>query len=118
MQHNRKTLSIKLAPREQSGNPEDLLSEAIERGYCVTATYNGGRIKLAPHILYEKNGGLYVDGVVVDRDGKPPREIKLGSFNLAGLSGIAVTRLPLSPRLPLDQANPKYAGTVRAALSS
>ena len=118
MQHNRKTLTIRLAPREQTGKPEDILSEAIDRGYCVAATYNGGRIKLAPHILYEKNGGLYVDGVVAERDGKPPKEVKLGSFNLAGLSDIGVTRLPLAPRVPLDQSSPKYAGAVKAALRS
>ena len=58
--------------------------EAIARERCIEATYNRVEVRLAPHILYTRHGELYVDAVTILRDGKPPREVKLGSFKLAG----------------------------------
>lgn len=76
--------------------------EGIVRAFCIAATYNRTAIVLAPHILYTKHDDLFVDGVVVERDGQPPREPKVGTFKLAGLSGITLTDRPFF-RDPLFQ---------------
>jgi hypothetical protein len=76
--------------------------EGIVRTFCISATYNRTSIVLAPHILYTRHDELFVDGVVVERDGQPPREPKVGTFKLAGLQSIALTDRPFF-RDPLFQ---------------
>ncbi|MAF62326.1 MULTISPECIES: hypothetical protein [Pseudomonadota] len=65
--------------------------EAIALRKCLEATYNRQRIRLAPHILYTKHDQLYLDGVTLERDGKPPRELKVSAFKLDGLGDMALT---------------------------
>ncbi len=67
-----------------------ILLEAVALTKYVEADYNGVRIKIAPHVLYTKHESIYVDALTFLRDGQPPKEIKLGSFNLAGLKNAAV----------------------------
>lgn len=76
----------------------DLLAHAIKRKVCVTATYNRGQATLAPHSLFERHGDLFLRAVTVDYDGRKPREPKLGTFKLVGLSDVAVTRKLFSPK--------------------
>ncbi|MEO5867825.1 MAG: hypothetical protein ABIS14_09425 [Sphingomonas sp.] len=90
--------------------------EAIVRGRCLTATYNRTAIVLAPHILYTRHDELFVDGVVLERDGQSPREAKVGAYKLAGLSGIALTDRGFF-RDPLFQpGDPKYQGVTLMAV--
>lgn len=93
-----------------------LLLEAIALKKCVTATYNRMAVTLAPHILYTRHGELFVDAVTIVRDGKPPREIKLGAFKLAGLDALALTDLPFRAEPIFDPAEPKYAGVTLFAV--
>ncbi len=83
-------------PQEQGESvmptgPVPTVFEAIVRKRCLRATYNHTEITLAPHIIYTRHDDLFVDGVVVERDGKPPKELKLGTFKLAGLNGVGLT---------------------------
>lgn len=82
------------------------LMEAIAHQKIVTARYNGGEMKLAPHLLFERHGDLFVSAENV---GKPPRadgERRLGQFKLAGLAAMElleerfepVPDLPVAPR--------------------
>ena len=64
--------------------------EAIALQKCLKVTYNKMVVTLAPHILYTRHDEMYIDAVTTDRDGRPPRELKLGTFKLAGLSDIQV----------------------------
>lgn len=90
--------------------------EGIVRTFCIAATYNRTAIVLAPHILYTKHDELFVDGVVVERNGLPPREPKVGTFKLAGLSGITLTDRTFF-RDPLFQpADAKYQGVTLMAV--
>ena len=90
--------------------------EGIVRNFCISATYNRTAIVLAPHILYTRHDELFVDGVVVERDGQPPREPKVGTFKLAGLQGIALTDRPFF-RDPLFQpGETKYLGVTLMAV--
>src|SRR3546814_9278353 len=70
--------------------PTKILLEAIARKNCVEAVYNRSAVKLAPHILYTRHGEIYLDAVTMAREGKPPREVKIGSFKVTGLSEVAL----------------------------
>lgn len=76
----------------------DLLEQAIAKRVCVTALYNRGQATLAPHSLFERHGELYLRALTVDYDGRKPKEPRLGTFKLAGLSSLALTRKLFSPR--------------------
>ena len=80
-------------------SPVELLAMAIRRKTCVRATYNRSSIELAPHALYTRHGDWFVAGVVLQRDGAPPRELKLGTFKLTGLKEtvLAPTRFARQP---------------------
>ena len=65
--------------------------EAIVKKLAVAATYNRGQVTLAPHVLYTRHGELYLDAVTIERDGQPPKEVKLSTFKLAGLSPLRLT---------------------------
>jgi hypothetical protein len=71
--------------------PNKEMLEAIATRVCVTATYNRDTIVLAPHVLYTRHGEEHADGVVLERNGAPPKEAKLSTFKLAGLHDVAVT---------------------------
>ncbi|MCP1471411.1 hypothetical protein J3E64_003118 [Sphingobium sp. OAS761] len=64
--------------------------EAIALQKCLKVTYNKMVVTLAPHILYTRHDEMFIDAVTVDRDGRPPRELKLGTFKLAGLSDLQI----------------------------
>ena len=72
-------------------SPEQILEFAIERSLMVTTAYNRGRSVLAPHSLFARHDALYLRAVTVERDGRPPREAKLGTFKLIGLNDLALT---------------------------
>ena len=84
--------------------------EAIALRKCLEATYNRVRIRLAPHILYTKHDQLYLDGVTLERDGKPPREIKVGAFKLDGLNDLALTDREFEPQHVFNPGRPQISG--------
>ncbi|MFM9853046.1 MAG: hypothetical protein ACKVOJ_09605, partial [Sphingomonadaceae bacterium] len=96
--------------------PDQLLFEAIARKLCIVATYNRVEMKLAPHILYRRNDALYIDAVALEKAGAPARELKLGAFHLAGLSGIALVDQPFEADALFDPADSKYAGSTLFAV--
>ena len=114
MQQSRRTLTLKPVP-EESMEPADVLRRAMSRRLCALASYNRSEIKLAPHILYTRHDDPFVDGQVMERDGKPPREIKLGVFKLAGLTNIRISTTPFTPLATFDADDPLYQGvTIQA----
>ena len=96
--------------------PNRVLLEAIALRKCVAAKYNRASVKLAPHIMYTRHDELYVDAVTVERDGQPPRELKLGTFKLSGLHELAVADRPFEPQPVFDPNDAKYAGTTLFAV--
>lgn len=96
--------------------PVPTVFEAIVRSRCLDATYNRTAVTLAPHILYTRHDELYVDGVVLERDGVPPREHKIGTFKLIGLGALAVTDRPFVRSALFVPGDPKYAGTTLMAV--
>lgn len=102
-------------PAAPSG-PVPTLFEAIVRMRAVTATYNKGSVTLAPHILYTRHGEIYLDAVTLERDGKPPREEKMGTFKLDGLGDPTIVDRPFFPSTLYDPAQEKYAGVTLLAV--
>lgn len=88
--------------------PNKEMLQAIATRVCVTATYNRDPIVLAPHILYTKHDEVHADGVVLERNGTPPKEPKVGTFKLAGLHDVAVTDRSFVPDPLFDPNAEKY----------
>ncbi len=88
-----------------------LFLEAIALRKCIDAAYNRTSIVLAPHILYTRHDELYVDAITILRDGYPPKEVKLGSFKLAGLRDARLVERPFERNRLFDPDEPRYAGT-------
>lgn len=90
--------------------------EAIALRKCLEATYNRTRIRLAPHILYTRHDQLYLDGVTLERDGKPPREFKVGAFKLYGLNDLALTDRVFDPQPVFNPQEDRYQGNTLFAV--
>ena len=93
-----------------------IVFEAIVKQQCIAATYNRGEVTLAPHAIYTKHGEIHVDAVTVERDGKPPKEVKLGTFKLAGLGGVRITPRRFTRNPVFDAADAKYGDALLMAV--
>ena len=82
---------------------DTLLSVAILQNRCLKATYNNGEVVLQPGLLYREHDALFLLAVAVLRDGKPPREPKLGTFRVSGLTGLCLLEDMFEPA-PLHQS--------------
>jgi hypothetical protein len=121
MQQIRKTLTVRVPDENSlsapSSDPVDIFHDAIRRKNCVSAVYNRAAVEVAPHVVYSKHGDLFVDGVVLLRDGKPPKEVKLGTFKLAGLSEVKPTSRKFAPHAIFNGGDPKYADAAISVVS-
>ena len=86
--------------------------EAIVKLVAISATYNRGEIVMAPYAIYTRGEEVYVDGVVMERDGAPPKETKIGTFKLSGLNGLRVTPRRFTPDPQFRPGEKRYAHTV------
>jgi hypothetical protein len=95
--------------------PLPTLFEAIIGARCIEATYNGGRVLLAPHVAFTRHGDVYVGAATIERDGQPPREEKIGLFKLDGLVGLATSGRSFVPSPAFDPRDERFAaGTLIA----
>jgi hypothetical protein len=104
-------------PLGQSGQMSSsrIVLEAIARRRCLQAVYNRTAVRLAPHILYTRHDELFVDAITVERDGRKPREAKLGTFKLEGLREPEVARQAFLVAPGFDPGDAKYAGVTLLA---
>ena len=115
--HNASSISTRdRVQRDDADLPTRTLLEGIAKRLCVTATYNRMTMRLAPHIVYTRHGELHVDAVTLERDGKPPKEAKLGTFKLSGLGGTTLTGRPFAPFPAFDPRDDRYAGVTIFAI--
>ncbi len=84
--------------------------EAIALKKCLRATYNRVEMKLAPHILYNRDDDLHMDAVALEKNGAPPKEKKLGVFRLKGLSDMQVLEEPFEAEGLFEPEAERYAG--------
>lgn len=109
-------LSLEPDPAPAPVNNTPTVLEGIVRQRCLSATYNRTRMILAPHILYTRHGALYVDGVVVSREGMLPREEKVGTFKLDGLKDLTVLERAFEISTLYDAGLEKYQGETLMAV--
>lgn len=84
--------------------------EAIVKKQAVAALYNRVALTLAPQVLYTRHGDLHVDAITIERDGRPPKEQKLGTFKLSGLSAVRLTPRRFGRSTLFDAAAERYVG--------
>jgi hypothetical protein len=80
------------------------LMEAIARKRAISAHYNGGQIKLAPHLLFERHGDLFVSALNMSKAWPNDDERRLGQFKLIGLAATELLEERFDP-LPSFQAS-------------
>jgi len=73
------------------------LMEAIARKQAVAARYNGDLIKLAPHVLFERHGDLFVSALNMSKAWRSDDERRLGQFKLAGLGSAELLEESFDP---------------------
>jgi hypothetical protein len=93
-----------------------IVLEAIATRKCLEGVYNRMAVKLAPHILYTRHDELYVDAVTLERDGRPPREPKVGSFKVTGIHDPRVGDQSFEPQPIFDRDAERYVGTTLFAI--
>jgi hypothetical protein len=119
-QHNPHNVCMKLSlepdPAPTPVNNTPTVLEGIVRQRCLSTTYNRTRMIIAPHILYTRHDALYVDAVVVSREGMLPREEKVGTFKLDGLKDLTVLERAFSVSTLFDAGQDKYVGETLMAV--
>jgi hypothetical protein len=93
--------SIEAAAADQV---DALVGNAIRRRRCLKAMYNKAEVILAPYLLFARHGDPHIAALTVLRDGKAPREGKVGVFKLSGLREIQATNRLFTPRKDLLEA--------------
>jgi hypothetical protein len=98
--------------------PTAMLFEAIASKRCLEATYNGGQVLLAPQVAFVRHGDLYAGAVTIERDGKPPREEKLGIFKLDGLVDLRLSNRGFSRSPVFDPRDPRFTDSMLIAVEA
>jgi hypothetical protein len=88
----------------------EVLAGAIAEHRFVTVRYNRGVSTLAPYGTIDKKGEMYLSAVTIVRDGVRPGRLRLGTFKVAGLSGLEATPVPFSPRALYAQVERQARG--------
>ena len=83
------------------------LIEAVACRKTVEARYNGTVIKLAPHLIFERHGDLFVSALNMDKVWRTDEEPRLGQFKIAGLKEIALLEEGFDPVAAYDGAAPR-----------
>ncbi len=92
------------------------LMEAISFRRTVNARYNGGIITLAPHLMFERHGDLFVSALNLSKAWRSPEERRLGQFKLAGLEVTELLEDVFEPLPTFEPAPPRADDTLLLAL--
>lgn len=101
---------------DPNAGPSAIVLEAIVKQRAVAASYNRVDVTLAPHILYTRHGELHVDALTLERDGRPPKEVKIGTFKLTGLGALRLTPRRFEASKLFDASDRKYADVALLAV--
>ena len=86
--------------------------EAIARKRTVVARYNGAPVKLAPHILFERHGDLFISALNMSKSWRTDDERRLGQFKLAGLNATELLEETFDPLPSYEAAAPRDDDTL------
>jgi hypothetical protein len=104
---NNRTLSVRTVSTEapQPGSVqsldqvEQLCIRALRLRRCLSASYNRGNVVLEPVLLFREHDAAFLLARTALRDGLVPRESKLGSFRLSGLSQVGLAAIAVDRSL-------------------
>jgi hypothetical protein len=88
------------------------LMEAIARKRTIAARYNGDLIKLAPHLLFERRGDLFISALNMSKSWRSNDERRLGQFKLAGLVAAELLDERFDPLPSYQAAAPRSDDTL------
>jgi hypothetical protein len=97
-------------------DPRLTLMEAIARQQAITARYNGGDVKLAPHLLFERHGDLFVRALNLSKTWSHDDERRLGQFKLTGLAATELLDEKFEPLPSFEASAPRSDDTVILAV--
>jgi len=83
------------------------MMEAIARRRTVSADYNGNRMTLAPHQLFERHGALFVSALNLNKTWRSEEERRLGHFKLDGLRAPELGDEEFDPLPSFEAAAPR-----------
>lgn len=86
--------------------------EAIARQVIVTASYNGNVMKLAPHLMFERHGDLFVSALNLSKNWRSPEDHRLGHYKLEGINEATVVDESFDPLPSYDGAAPRADDTL------
>jgi len=89
-------------------DPRLKLMEAIARRRVVAARYNGAVIKLAPHMMFERDGDLFVSAFNMGKVRRSYDDLQLGQLKLAGLGEVGLLDEQFTPLPSYDAAVPRW----------
>ena len=92
------------------------LMEAIARQQVVVTRYNGQEIRLAPHLLFERHGDLYIGALNLNKKWREYDERRLGQFKLAGLGAAELLDETFDPLPSFEPAAPRAEDTLLMAV--
>jgi hypothetical protein len=92
------------------------LMEAIARQQIVVTRYNGQKIRLAPHLLFERHGDLFVGALNLDKSWLEDHERRLGQFKLSGLGAAELLDETFDPLPSFEHAAPRADDTLLLAV--
>ena len=101
---------------ESIGDPRLVLFEAIACQRAVTAQYNGVQMRLAPHILFERRGDLFISALNLTKNWRSDDEKHLGHFKLDGLGETTLTEDAFDPLPSFEPAAPQPDDTLVLAI--
>lgn len=92
------------------------LMEAIARQQVVVTRYNGQEIRLAPHLLFERHGDLFIGALNLNKNWREDDERRLGQFKLAGLGAAELLDETFDPLPSFEPAAPRAEDTLLMAV--
>ncbi len=92
-------------------DPRLTLLEAISRRMLVEAQYNGATIRLAPHLMFERHGDLFVSALNLGKTWRSDEEPRLGQFKLAGLNDTRLIEEEFEPLPGYTAETPRESDT-------
>lgn len=92
------------------------LMEGIARQRVVATRYNGEHVRLAPHLLFERHGDLFVGALNLSKNRRPDDEPRLGQFKLAGLGCAELLDEKFLPMPSYQAAAPRADDTLILAV--
>lgn len=119
MEQNRPKLSLRIPEQKaaRTARVVEVVRHSIEHRLGLRAAYSRRSVILAPHILYERGGALFLDAVVLERDGARPGGDALATFKLSTLRDPVTIMEPIAVARDFDPGDARYLEQVIASVT-